>query len=78
MGNISGAMVFQSCIPVAVGITMTTWALDLTSLVCALAALTSAAVVYVSLKITGVLHPKVLLIGLPLYVTFLAVAFWPK
>jgi len=39
MGNITGAMVFQSCIPVAVGLTLTTWEIDTPGLVSALIAL---------------------------------------
>jgi cation:H+ antiporter len=31
LGNITGAMVFQSCIPVTVGIVLTSWHLDLTN-----------------------------------------------
>lgn len=32
MGNITGALVFQSCIPVAFGVAFTTWDLDLGTL----------------------------------------------
>jgi len=38
LGNISGAMVFQSCIPVAFGIAFTTWTLELVPLISALLA----------------------------------------
>ena len=74
IGNISGAMVFQSCIPAAVGITMTQWALDTTALASAGAALLSGMVVYGYLRIAGHLNAKVLLIGLPLYIAFLVLA----
>jgi cation:H+ antiporter len=75
LGNISGAMVFQSCIPVAIGIAMTRWALDLTALASAGAALLSAAVVFAYLRLKKRLDARVLLIGVPLYIAFLVVAF---
>ncbi len=45
MGNITGAMVFQSCIPVAIGLVFTTWHLDPPALVSAVVALLSTGVV---------------------------------
>lgn len=75
VGNISGAMVFQSCIPGAIGITMTEWALDTSALASAGAALVSSGVVYGYLKTRGALNGWILLVGLPLYIAFLVVAF---
>lgn len=75
IGNISGAMVFQSCIPGAIGITMTQWALDTNALASAAAALLSSAVVFAYLRIRGSLNGWILLLGLPLYIAFLVVAF---
>jgi cation:H+ antiporter len=60
MGNISGAMVFQSCIPVAVGVTFTDWELTETALVSAVIALASTAVVYLSIARRGYLSSYVL------------------
>jgi cation:H+ antiporter len=60
MGNISGAMVFQSCIPVAVGVTFTDWELTETALVSAVIALASTAVVYFSIMRRGYLSSFVL------------------
>ncbi len=75
IGNMTGAMVFQSCIPVAVGVLMTEWALDTTAIASAVAALASGIVVYAYMKQLGRLDAKALLIGLPLYLVWLVVAF---
>lgn len=60
MGNISGAMVFQSCIPVSVGVLFTRWELDQEALVSAAIALVSTAVVYLSIRRRGHLSSYVL------------------
>ncbi len=77
LGNVSGAMVFQSCIPVAIGVGMTEWILTPTALASAVVALLSAAIVYTCLRRCGELDARLLLIGLPLYAAFLLVAFRP-
>jgi len=77
IGNITGAMVFQSCIPVTIGILLTSWHLDISHTVELLEALTigiallSGAILYVEsshkeLKMSG------LMIGGLLYVLFFA------
>ncbi len=74
MGNISGAMVFQSCIPVAIGIAFTKW--DLTTsanfpaLVSGFIALASTTIVFSSQKILHRLSPKVLVLGFPFWLLF--------
>ncbi len=45
LGNITGALVFQSCIPVAFGVAFTTWDLDLGTLLTCCTAVFSASVV---------------------------------
>ena len=50
MGNISGAMVFQSCIPVTVGLWFTPWVLDEAGLVSAAIALVAAALLRLYLR----------------------------
>jgi cation:H+ antiporter len=60
MGNISGAMVFQSCIPVSVGIVFTDWKLTETALVSAAIALFSTGLVYFSIRSRGYLSSYVL------------------
>ena len=75
MGNISGAMVFQSCIPVAVGITMTDWALDTAGFASAAGALLAGSLVYIHIRRSGHLSPWMLLLGLPIYIAVLSVVF---
>lgn len=75
IGNITGAMVFQSCIPAGIGIALTPWALDVPALASAVIALASGLIVYVNLRVSRRLSPVVLMLGLPLYLVFLFVAF---
>jgi cation:H+ antiporter len=80
IGNITGAMVFQSCIPVALGVLLTDWYIDLNIPEQALSALTigiaifSASVLYIESKKDEV---KVwgLLLGGALYAIFLVAVF---
>ncbi len=60
MGNISGAMVFQSCIPVSVGVAFTDWKLTQEALVSAAIALISTGIVYMSIRSRGYLSAHVL------------------
>ena len=71
MGNISGAMVFQSCIPVSVGLIFTPWDLTQPALVSAVIALASTAVVYLSITRRGHLSPNVLARAGILYLAFI-------
>ncbi|NJD02386.1 MAG: sodium:calcium antiporter, partial [Ruminiclostridium sp.] len=71
MGNITGAMVFQSCIPVSIGILATHWQLDTKALVSALMALLSSLVVFLWLKLKGSLNPVPLIIGGIFYAAFI-------
>ncbi len=74
IGNITGAMVFQSCIPVAVGLLFTSWELRFTDLVSAVVALVSGGILYVSLVWTRHLSPWVLMLGIVGYGVFIALA----
>jgi cation:H+ antiporter len=71
MGNISGAMVFQSCIPVSVGLIFTPWELTQPALVSAGIAVLSTAIVYLSITRRGHLSPNVLARAGILYVAFI-------
>jgi cation:H+ antiporter len=51
LGNITGAMVFQSTFPVSVGLLFTTWQLDRPSMVAGMLALVSGTVFYVTLRV---------------------------
>jgi cation:H+ antiporter len=60
MGNISGAMVFQSCVPVSLGVVFTAWELTEAAIVSATIALASTGIVYLSLGQLGHLSASVL------------------
>jgi cation:H+ antiporter len=51
LGNITGAMVFQSTFPVSIGLVFTTWQLDEVGLVSGVLALVSGLVFYLTLRI---------------------------
>jgi cation:H+ antiporter len=51
LGNITGAMVFQSTFPVSIGLVFTTWKLDPVALVSGVLALVSGLVFYVTLRV---------------------------
>lgn len=72
LGNITGAMVFQSCIPVSIGIAVTPWVLEAKALVSAILALLSALLVYLWLKVKGRLSPVPLMAGGFFYAIFIA------
>lgn len=71
LGNITGAMVFQSSIIPAIGICLTPWVLNTTAFTCALVALSSAALVLVILSLKGYLRAYHLLFGGLFYTLFL-------
>lgn len=71
LGNISGAMVFQSCIPVAIGIVATSWQLDIKAVVSGILALLSAGAVFLWIKVKKKLSPLPLLAGGIFYATFI-------
>lgn len=71
LGNITGAMVFQSSIIPALGIALTPWELEPLAFASALLALVSAGVQYLSLKRKGTLRPSSLLLGGIFYAVFI-------
>jgi cation:H+ antiporter len=78
LGNISGAMVFQSCIPVSIGILFTSWHLEDVALISAILAILSSTVVYCWMKIRGKLTPVPLLTGGVLYIVYILYLFLLK
>lgn len=71
MGNITGAMVFQSSMIPALGISLTPWILEPLALISALLALLSASVQYYFLVRKGTLYPAGLLLGGLFYLGFI-------
>lgn len=70
VGNITGAMVFQSTIPVALGVSMTSWTLGPEGLISAGLAVTAALIYYLSVRFKKALPTKVLLIGAVFYIGY--------
>lgn len=72
MGNITGAMVFQSCIPTAVGIALTPWVFETEAWVNIIIVYLSVFVVYLNIITNkGVLKPTTLLSGGFFYLVYL-------
>lgn len=72
MGNITGAMVFQSCIPTAAGLALTPWILSTDAVVNVIIVYLSVGVVYLNImRNKGVLKPSALLTGGFFYLFYL-------
>jgi len=71
LGNITGAMVFQSCIPVAIGLLATNWDLTIGAQVCGMLAIISALFTYVTLNVKKHLTVLPLIGGGILYVVYI-------
>jgi len=74
LGNITGAMVFQSSMIPALGIALTPWELSGLALISALLALAGASVVYLSLRIKKAVSPATLAFTGVFYVFFIVAA----
>jgi cation:H+ antiporter len=70
LGNITGAMIFQSTIPVTFGVLFTPWTLGPLNLFAAALALTSGGLAYLTLRRSGKLGAGRLLIGSLFYLAF--------
>jgi cation:H+ antiporter len=75
LGNISGAMVFQSSIPTAVGIFFTPWHLSPQALAAAIITLAASVFAWAALTIRKRLSPYTLLTGIVFYVAYLVYTF---
>lgn len=71
MGNVTGAMVFQSSIPVSIGILFTPWQLGIAEALSVLLALLGALILYLSLRFSGKISAKLLLMGGFLYFIYI-------
>jgi cation:H+ antiporter len=70
LANITGAMVFQSCIPVALGLAFSPWHLTQAELLAGAIALISSAILYLNVR-DGELGTPTLMIGGVAYAIFL-------
>jgi cation:H+ antiporter len=75
LANITGAMVFQSCIPVALGLAFTPWILPAPELLAGTIALASVAILYLNLRDSELGTPT-LMIGGAAYAIFLGGLLW--
>jgi cation:H+ antiporter len=71
MGNITGAMVFQSTVPVTFGVLFTRWELEPLNLFSVVLALVSGALIYVVLRRRKTLQSWQLMVGGGFYLIFL-------
>lgn len=71
LGNITGAMVFQSSLIPALGILLTPWLLDPLAVASASLALASAGLIYLTIRFRGTLPPTALLVGGFFYSAFI-------
>src|SRR5205814_9439375 len=79
LGNVAGAMVFQSTIPVTLGVLLTPWQLGQFGTVAAAFAILAAALIWVQLRMRArdnALPLSSLMLGGSLYVVFLAYVLW--
>jgi cation:H+ antiporter len=74
LGNITGAMVFQSTVPVTFGVLFTSWELRPLNLFSAALALVSGGIIYMGLRRNAALHSWHLMIGGVFYLAFLVAA----
>jgi cation:H+ antiporter len=74
LGNIAGAMVFQSSVPVALGLTFTRWSLDFLSALSVALALAGGVYLYLLLRRADPIEGEYLLVGGALYAVFVVVA----
>jgi cation:H+ antiporter len=70
LGNMTGAMVFQSSFPVTVGLLLTPWHLAHEALVAGAIALAAGAVLYLTIRIRGRFSAPLLLLQGALYATY--------
>jgi cation:H+ antiporter len=75
LANITGAMVFQSCIPVALGIAFTPWHLTHAEILGAVIAVGSAAILWINLRDSKLGTPT-LMLGGAAYAIFVAGLAW--
>lgn len=76
LGNISGAMVFQSCIPTAIGILFTDWILTPQAIAAAVVALAASIFAWGELTLRKRLSPYTLLTGVLFYAAYIVSIFF--
>lgn len=74
LGNMTGAMIFQSTIPVTFGVLFTSWELDPLSLFAAVLALVSGGLIYYLIRRPSTLRAEHLMVGGVFYLAFVVAA----
>ena len=74
LGNITGAMVFQSSVPVALGLALTDWTLNSLNILSVVLALLGGAYLYLLLRREKPIEGEHLLLGGALYAAFVVAA----
>jgi cation:H+ antiporter len=72
LGNVTGAMVFQSTLPVSIGLAFTSWELDGHALVAGALALAGGAVAILTLQLRGRFSARAVVTWAALYAAFVA------
>ncbi|UCE80600.1 MAG: sodium:calcium antiporter [Methanobacteriota archaeon] len=75
LGNITGAMVFQSSIPVSIGLLFTSWELAPINIASILIALAASAWIYYCVKIKGHVSYRTMIASGSLYVSYIILLF---
>ncbi|MBJ6723772.1 sodium:calcium antiporter [Geomesophilobacter sediminis] len=78
IGNVTGAMVFQSSVITAIGIMMTPWKLSPLAFMTVFLTFASVVIAYAQIRIKNRLTPGTLLVGGVFYVVFLSQVFLGK
>ncbi|MCD6014221.1 MAG: Ca2+/Na+ antiporter [Solirubrobacterales bacterium] len=71
LGNITGAMVFQSTIPIAFGLALTEWDLNRFAILSGILGLTGGALAYWALRLRGRFEPLPIMLWAGLFATFI-------
>ena len=70
VGNVTGAMVFQSTVPAAVGVAFTSWELDGFALLAGLLALAGGATAFLAIEVRARFSPGAIVVWTLLFATF--------
>ena len=76
LGNITGAMVFQSCIPTAIGILLTPWVFGLESVINIILVYLSTVILFINLFKDRAFSPHILITCGAFYVIYIIYIFW--
>ena len=76
LGNITGAMVFQSCIPTAIGILLTPWVFGMESVINIVLVYCSTVLLFINLYRDRAFSPHILITCGAFYALYLVYIFW--